>query len=389
MTTLKLSLIAATAISLLGGGARAEEPRFGRLSDGRAYRVDNEGFQLVDHIAELEVTVDELNRQIDDLEAKLAARPSTCDKQTIAAPLPAPAPRIVQADCSNEVSPLHSRISSLESQLQSAQNGAFCNYQARIDPLKEQIALLQNQLRKASAQPALNEAENRENQLQSTLRSSQDLLNKRAEQLEAAQQEIEASQNTAEELRTQLAEVRDELEQTKLREAKLEEQISNLSQSQQQQLAKLQDELTQAKRESSTTLAALQNERRQRENTVVTAQNEIAPSTRPETRAMLSLPSAGMDLNPIRAEFKKRLAEIQTLVLKRKDLSDSVRGKKTGINISLQALQSSRGQSLDSIRSLIAQMSSDRDVRTIRLALSEIQQLLADDISTLERIRKL
>lgn len=43
----------------------------GRLPDGRAFRVDSEGNEIVDYIAELEVSIDTLNRQIDTLRGEL------------------------------------------------------------------------------------------------------------------------------------------------------------------------------------------------------------------------------------------------------------------------------------------------------------------------------
>lgn len=52
----------------------AEEANHGRLADGRAYRVDPQGLQLVDDVAELELTVEELKRQLE------AARNEALDK---------------------------------------------------------------------------------------------------------------------------------------------------------------------------------------------------------------------------------------------------------------------------------------------------------------------
>ncbi|WKZ57904.1 MAG: hypothetical protein QY326_04335 [Bdellovibrionota bacterium] len=48
--------------------ALVEEPSQGRLPDGRAFRTDSEGNQLVDYIAELELNVADLNRRIIGLE---------------------------------------------------------------------------------------------------------------------------------------------------------------------------------------------------------------------------------------------------------------------------------------------------------------------------------
>jgi hypothetical protein len=50
----------------------------GRLPDGRAFRTDTDGNQVVDYIAELETTVDALTQQIIALEDKLAG--ATCPK---------------------------------------------------------------------------------------------------------------------------------------------------------------------------------------------------------------------------------------------------------------------------------------------------------------------
>lgn len=51
-------------------GANEDDAR-GRLPDGRAFRTDTEGVQLVDYIAELELSIEELNRKITGLESEL------------------------------------------------------------------------------------------------------------------------------------------------------------------------------------------------------------------------------------------------------------------------------------------------------------------------------
>lgn len=46
----------------------AQDPQRGRLADGRAFRTDLQGNQLVDYIAELEVNIEALERQVKGLE---------------------------------------------------------------------------------------------------------------------------------------------------------------------------------------------------------------------------------------------------------------------------------------------------------------------------------
>jgi len=54
-------------------GVAEESPR-GRLADGRAYRTDENGTQLVDYIAELEVNAEAMNRRIVGLEDELTEK---------------------------------------------------------------------------------------------------------------------------------------------------------------------------------------------------------------------------------------------------------------------------------------------------------------------------
>lgn len=67
------SLILCVIVSLLVSfSALAEgEPLRGRLPDGRAFRTDAQGVQIVDYIAELELSIDALNRKIEGLENEL------------------------------------------------------------------------------------------------------------------------------------------------------------------------------------------------------------------------------------------------------------------------------------------------------------------------------
>ncbi len=54
-----------------------EGKNFGRLRDGRAYRVNSEGVQLSDYIAELEVAVDDLRKRLAVVEEELEQREET------------------------------------------------------------------------------------------------------------------------------------------------------------------------------------------------------------------------------------------------------------------------------------------------------------------------
>ncbi len=68
----KALILCVIASLLVSFSALAEgEPLRGRLPDGRAFRTDAQGVQIVDYIAELELSIDALNRKIEGLENEL------------------------------------------------------------------------------------------------------------------------------------------------------------------------------------------------------------------------------------------------------------------------------------------------------------------------------
>ena len=79
-TSIRLTALAMLCVLLLGGSLCLAEPERGRLPDGRAYRTGAEGVQLVDYMAELELSVEELTRRIHGLEAELEAKQQRIDR---------------------------------------------------------------------------------------------------------------------------------------------------------------------------------------------------------------------------------------------------------------------------------------------------------------------
>ena len=67
---LSLFVFAVLAMFVVHSTAAADPAKTGtgRLSDGRAYRMDPNGYRIIDELAELEVTVSELERQNNALE---------------------------------------------------------------------------------------------------------------------------------------------------------------------------------------------------------------------------------------------------------------------------------------------------------------------------------
>jgi len=64
----KFKLFVLTCFFISASFVSADDGKLGRLPDGRAFRTDSQGNQLVDYIAELEINVEALTRQVRGLE---------------------------------------------------------------------------------------------------------------------------------------------------------------------------------------------------------------------------------------------------------------------------------------------------------------------------------
>lgn len=98
--------------------ADPQQPERGRLPDGRAYRLNDDGHQVVDYIAELETTVDALTQQVIALEDQLKAGgaiPAEASAPSCPPQVSCPAP----VSCNNEI--------------ESAVKAAKINFQAMCD----------------------------------------------------------------------------------------------------------------------------------------------------------------------------------------------------------------------------------------------------------------
>lgn len=328
---LVLFLLISSDLPALGDNPRTPGS-VGRYADGRAYRIDSQGLQLADQIAELEMTIREQEKQLiaceersGGLAAAPAAAPATCE--------------ITRASCATFVLPLENRIVSLQ------QVNA---------PLQNEVAELRAERQSLLQQVSLSDSERvREKQQKVTLFSQQQT---RVSQLEA-----------------RLAELEIQLKASSGVEEKRLSELKKLLEERERQLA------AKTKREAEL-MANLDN---------VTKQ--LATSLeKPVARAMLAPPVAASPpvSSSSRKQLQNELSTIQTLITKRKDLYDSMRNARKGVTTSLQNLETSRRVPLDSLRQRAQSADSNEEVNGVSAGLSEIRAILESDIAVLERLLK-
>jgi predicted nucleic acid-binding Zn-ribbon protein len=126
------------AISALPSPSHAKDEERGRLADGRAFRTDGEGNQLVDYIAELEVTAEALQTQVQGLESELKEKNAKLtvleEQQGCAKPLTERALTATQAAPANvtRCETEHTRINQLVALLESAREDLVIERQLSV-----------------------------------------------------------------------------------------------------------------------------------------------------------------------------------------------------------------------------------------------------------------
>lgn len=352
-------------VAAVPSGSSAEEPRIGRLQDGRAYRIEN-GFQLVDHIAELEVTVDELRQQ-------LAASESTG----------MPIAKSVNSSCANETTGLREKIARLEQGLAQCsaarQSTGMDNCESIASPLRQQISALKTSLEAAPRADQLFSEQRRSSSLVSELAGrdkqvnglSQQLVDTR-EQLAAAQVQLVAKDDLIRALESddktnarRLSALEQQLVETEAvakRNKTLEQELT-LARAQLQARASLARHIDSGEPEASAV--------------------EVSEQPRQSYQAV---ENDDATLRQSKSEFQRTLSGIQGLILQRKNLYDALKGAGKGVSVQIGPPAAGDGRSLDKVRLEVANLNRSSDLDSIALALSQIQRQLADDVSVIRRL---
>ena len=485
----------------------ATQHQVGRLPDGRAYRMDAQGYRLVDQMAELEVTNDDLKRQLRALEDELNEKDDIIEKlkkgkaveskpikenSLVEDSLGKKSKSAEPPNCNELVSSLYVQVSRLENQLkaQPATGSAAavkCDYDSQGNPWKKEAARLQEANREALNQNQL-AAEQGKNKIFLEKEATQEIAENLSRDLSSAKVQIARLEKEVSQLRSNLSEKTTELKQLEQREieiAELQQQLGRESTEakkladreadavkkqssaekilgQMQRALEAKDQeiqlLTKAKEAARSEaalaasnaaslqqrLSAREKEYEQLAKRELSAQNELLAAnsntaklqerlvakdqqyqqiakeeTAQAKRAALAIPSAplktesgtaqssvrnsslttsssspvqGMDsmiISEAKKELQRDLASIQEQIVKRKDLLDQLKKRGQPVSISMQPLIAKDGNSLDRLRGEIQSLNQSSELGRIRNGLRQIQQILADDISVLQRLSRL
>jgi hypothetical protein len=356
-----LSLLA-VAVLLVPNFSFAEPKtgNVGRYSDGRAYRVDSQGYQLSDQIAELEVTIQEQEKQITACESELSGKggapqkiaqcPKTeCPKaESLTNVTTSKSPTAEQ--CAQYTNALTDKVAVLNSKLQQTSNEQG-ELSTKTALLNAEVAELRSKLSKSPKAETISQLSEESLKLRQELASKEDISIKQSSTLSAAikleQERVQKLEAVKQQLDLKISQLQSDLQGKSKREEELLANIDDLS----QQLG-----------------------------------SKSEPS-RDTSRGMLASKASEVPVNvkPVTIDSSKQIAnqlsEIQKLVIRRKDIFDSVRSSRKGVTIQMQPLLTENGRSLDQLRHLA--QSGDENLSS---DLNQIKSILTGDIQVMERL---
>ena len=423
----QIILLCSLCLVLPLASARAEEdPARGRRPDGRAYRTDADGIQIVDYIAELELSVEALNRRIKGLESELeekqqeldrsgrgtAAKPKLVERNLIAA---APAAPQKCAPCVDQSGPLqtrlneaNTRIETLTADLRAAEHAA----NTRCDPCVDPSGPVRTRLDDANRQIETLKADLRAAELAANTKSAScaDQNEAQRTRLDDAGRQIEtlkADLRAAEQAATTKCEAVRSAARAEVCDTRQAQELSQQLEVSSRQVQTYESELTAVRaalrqqevrlQEKEAEMAAL---RAKNADAVVPAQVPVlAPpsAAAPLTVAAEAIPAAvsKAQFSPerlraaaaVRSELQSELNRLQGLSDQRNLKYKQYQSQTRAVQFRMTPLASSGGKSLAAVRQEME--SADlRQLSALRGEVKEMQAKAQDDVAMMERLMR-
>ncbi len=356
---LLLAVLLCAPVLALGEDSNSD-PKSGRLADGRAYRTDPSGTQLVDYIAELELSVESLKRRVNGLEDEVSEKQKVIERvnkgEQARGELEERDLTVNTGAASAKQSPKDLELNKIRTQSQS-----------EILILKNRIAELEQQL----------DSQRR------TLHSSSDTnartLGDKEAQLAALRQEFanlktdfdvdkQIHEKEAGELTSQIALLKEELDSRNETIETVQEQLETAN----QEIKRVSDE---------------------RDNLFKVANKNRAPEIvyqeashgHEDSRASFSSAKIRA-LESLKSTLFTELNQLGSLQSSRDSLMRSYAAGNHAVMFRPTLAISSRGLKADQIRKQVQQAESVRDLSLLKGEINEVKLKLQDDVALLKRL---
>lgn len=331
----------------------------GRYADGRAFRVDNQGFEIADRVAELEVTIDELNQQILTLESRLDG--GAVSKLPAATAKASPAFREESIDIIKA-----QPVARPDKQALELRDRRIRELQKKLSLAEQQIQQKQNQLLETQSQVAETEyaKQSSVDELERIKQSQSALLRSKTEELKSLEHDLSIARKEKSEIANHSSQLQSRLRELEAENASLKEKLAR-------PVALASIEKTKARGSFRQSLKRPATK---------------AASTREVKRDSVTLARTKKSL-------RQTVGRIHRLIGERKSALSRARAskasKKGTIKVSPRPLLTRRGVSFDKLKVRIAKLTENSNVEKIRRELSELEVLLREDITLAKRIARL
>lgn len=392
----KIALLVTLAFLLPSFPAFSEDAERGRLPDGRAFRTDAQGNQLVDYIAELEVNIEQLNRRVIGLEDEAAEKQRRLERYQS---LYGAVDGVVERDLvgAGQVSALEAsgRIPAVEPRFlpldDSERNGGYASKGAVCPPADcaMEVKKVSNELVSVKQQLEL-ERESHGRALDSMEKNSK---NGSAEALRDYDERLSHLQNIQ---GKELVAYREKI-------ADLEARLQNKTaayEALQTNFEKTADDMKAAQLK----LNAADDELQKQKNAgnVVMASNSVAASRKAVYREEEA--DSAREISDRRASFSAAkghavsavkegaigdIQEVRALIRKRDQLYNQYKLKKQVVQFKPAQPMSSGMRSVDSLSHMVGTATSVSRLHSLQREVGEIKKRIADDIALMNRMARI
>jgi chromosome segregation ATPase len=364
-----------------------------RLKDRRALRMHSNGYQMVDDLAEMQVTIDTLKRQVVELQDQLAAK--NLETQNLTKGPTSQLPQAVTAksaqlpqnnDCTKSTAPLQSQIEQLNNDLElfSSKNQELtmqmANIQAQTNSEKTFTTNLQSEIDKLKLELQTSRADVAKGNLEiAKIKSDAETFKN---SLEASNQESNNVRKDLDYKDSLISEQAKNIDTLSQDANNFKEAIANyerLLAEKEQKISAQTKDIAQARMELSNRNSQIATQANARSR--LATNSSYAPSSLPMANVAKPQPvtNASTTLAP-------EVRAINDLIKERDQMFNSTSVRSKGVLIRLQPLVSKNGNSLEQIRT---KLSSSTDSSGYGRELAEIKAVLVDDINILKRLEKL
>jgi chromosome segregation ATPase len=352
---------------------QGEEAERGRLADGRAFRTDPEGNQLVDYIAELEVNLETLRTRVNGLEDEVKEKQSAIDR--------------LRDEGRREAEVREKNLLASQSAAQKPVQAAACPQvtceieRAKIQELSSSLELTKADL-EVERQVSLKRVSETQSSAETLRASAENLQAKLASQMsdmEALRKELQNAKESESNSAAEVARLQGELGGLRLAAERAAQEVKSRTPVITSASVVTRAPATSASQETVSGSAQGQ------ESSVLASAESANASSRGDARASLSVMRMRA-VEVIRGKVRTQLNQVRGAVASRDDMFRRYGSKKRAVAFTPSRPVSASGLTLSEIAKKVQSAGTVAELSALTREVTIIEQKMNDDIALMRRM---